>query len=277
MAAKILVRRRRPERPAPAELHAQAGGLRGHHRSRRGEGFRLWGEEVPALILLDVMPESSTATRSPRRSGPRRALHPRPDHHAHRRGRGRAEIRASAPVRTTTGQAFHPAELLARIRSCSRGSPPRTSPSAARRSAASSPSTGRRVASARRRSRSTSAIALQKELGRRSASSTPTSSSATTGLHGPPVSTGRASSTSRAHRRSTPILLRGILVEHESKIDLLLAAPFSGDGGLVTKEHVAATIDALRGMYDYVVVDVDKRLDDLNLGSSTPRSSSSSS
>jgi len=34
----------------------------------------------------------------------------------------------------------------------------------------------------------------------------------------------------------------------------------------VTRDHLAQILDVLRGMYDYVVVDVDKRLDDLNLG-----------
>ncbi|HSW43445.1 MAG TPA: hypothetical protein VLM76_13125, partial [Patescibacteria group bacterium] len=32
------------------------------------------------------------------------------------------------------------------------------------------------------------------------------------------------------------------------------------------KEHLTLVIDVLRGLYDYVVVDVDKRLDDMNLG-----------
>jgi pilus assembly protein CpaE len=61
-------------------------------------------------------------------------------------------------------------------------------------------------------------------------------------------------------------LLRGVLVEHDSKIDLLLAPPSPETAELVTKEHLTTTLEVLRGMYDYVVVDVDKRLDDLNLG-----------
>jgi pilus assembly protein CpaE len=34
----------------------------------------------------------------------------------------------------------------------------------------------------------------------------------------------------------------------------------------VTQEHVPLILDVLRGLYDYVVVDIDKRLDDINLG-----------
>jgi len=61
-------------------------------------------------------------------------------------------------------------------------------------------------------------------------------------------------------------LLRGVIVEHDSKIDLLLAPPTPEQAELVTKEHLTQVIDVLRGLYDYVVVDVDKRLDDMNLG-----------
>jgi pilus assembly protein CpaE len=61
-------------------------------------------------------------------------------------------------------------------------------------------------------------------------------------------------------------LLRGVVVEHDSKVDLLLAPPTPEQAELVTKEHLTQIIDVLRGLYDYVVVDVDKRLDDMNLG-----------
>ena len=37
------------------------------------EGLALWQQESPSLILLDATPAGSTATRSRRRSGPRKA------------------------------------------------------------------------------------------------------------------------------------------------------------------------------------------------------------
>ena len=54
MTGKDPCRRRRGERPAPAAVHAQAGGLRRVDRRRRQEALRLWQPKRPALILLDV-------------------------------------------------------------------------------------------------------------------------------------------------------------------------------------------------------------------------------
>ncbi len=55
-------------------------------------------------------------------------------------------------------------------------------------------------------------------------------------------------------------------MKHDSGVDLLLAPPSPETAELVTKEHMAHILETLRGLYDYVVVDVDKRLDDTNLG-----------
>ncbi len=60
-------------------------------------------------------------------------------------------------------------------------------------------------------------------------------------------------------------LMRNVVVRHDSGIDLLLAPPSPETAELVTTTHVAHILETLRGMYDYVVVDVDQRLDDLNL------------
>jgi pilus assembly protein CpaE len=60
-------------------------------------------------------------------------------------------------------------------------------------------------------------------------------------------------------------LLRGVLVKHDSGIDLLLAPPSPETAELVTPSHIMTILDHLRGLYDYVVVDIDKRLDEVNL------------
>src|SRR5487761_2594852 len=61
-------------------------------------------------------------------------------------------------------------------------------------------------------------------------------------------------------------LLRNVVVKHDSGVDLLLAPPSPETAELVSKEHITRIIETLRVVYDYVVVDVDKRLDDTNLG-----------
>jgi pilus assembly protein CpaE len=62
-------------------------------------------------------------------------------------------------------------------------------------------------------------------------------------------------------------LLHSILVRHDSGVDVL-AAPASPEAAeAVSQEarHVARVLEVLRAGYDYVVVDIDKRLDETNL------------
>jgi pilus assembly protein CpaE len=62
-------------------------------------------------------------------------------------------------------------------------------------------------------------------------------------------------------------LLRSVIVKHDSGVDLLLAPPSPESADLVVAEqhHMARIVEQLRQMYDYVLVDIDKRLDDNNL------------
>jgi len=60
-------------------------------------------------------------------------------------------------------------------------------------------------------------------------------------------------------------LSRSILQQHDSGMGLLLAPPTPETADLVTPAHMSQILDILSGMYDYVVVDIDKRLDDTNL------------
>jgi pilus assembly protein CpaE len=61
-------------------------------------------------------------------------------------------------------------------------------------------------------------------------------------------------------------LIRQVVVKHDSGIDLLLAPPSPETAELVTPEHMPIVLDHLKGLYDYVLIDIDKRLDDVNLG-----------
>jgi pilus assembly protein CpaE len=62
-------------------------------------------------------------------------------------------------------------------------------------------------------------------------------------------------------------LLKSVLIHHDSGIDLLLAPPSPEAAELVSAEqhHMSAVIDLLRQRYDYVIIDIDKRLDETNL------------
>jgi pilus assembly protein CpaE len=60
-------------------------------------------------------------------------------------------------------------------------------------------------------------------------------------------------------------LMKSVLVRHDSGVDLLLAPPSPEDGDLVTEAQMGQSLAILRTMYDYVVVDVEKRLGDLTL------------
>jgi pilus assembly protein CpaE len=60
-------------------------------------------------------------------------------------------------------------------------------------------------------------------------------------------------------------LIRQVLVKHESGIELLLAPPSPEMAELVTHDHIPEVIAQLPNEFDYVVLDVDKRLDEVNL------------
>jgi pilus assembly protein CpaE len=62
-------------------------------------------------------------------------------------------------------------------------------------------------------------------------------------------------------------LLRSVLVKHDSGVDLLLAPPSPETAELVSADqhHMSRIVEQLRGLYDYVLIDIDKRLDETNL------------
>ncbi len=268
MAAKILVVDDDPNVQRLLSYTLKQEGYEVVVAADGAEGFKLWGQEDPALILLDVM--------LPKLDGYQVA------------GKIRAEegSESHVPIIMLTAEAeveqkirglragaddylvkpFHPAELLARIKSLLARFAPRDL-------LVGRPPLGRVLAfyGAKGGVGTTTiainvAIALQRELGRRVCL---VDANLQFGDHRVFMDLGldRKSIVDAVSAPSIDAdLLRGILVEHESKIDLLLAPPSPETAELVTKEHLATIVDVLRGMYDYVVVDVDKRLDDLNLG-----------
>ncbi len=62
-------------------------------------------------------------------------------------------------------------------------------------------------------------------------------------------------------------VLKRVVVRHDSGIDLLLAPPSPTSAEMVSGEqhHMLKVIELLRTVYDYVLVDMDKRLDDNTL------------
>jgi pilus assembly protein CpaE len=268
MAAKILVVDDDPSVQRLLSYTLKQEGYEAIVAADGAEGFRLWGQEQPALILLDVM--------LPKLDGYQVAA------------KIRAEEGSSShvPIIMLTAEAeveqkirglragaddylvkpFHPAELLARIKSLLARFAPRDV-------LVGRPPLGRVLAfyGAKGGVGTTTiainvAIALQRELGRRVCL---VDANLQFGDHRVFMDLG-LDRKSIVDVVSAPMvdadLLRSVVVEHDSKIDLLLAPPSPETAELVTKDHMAQILDILRGMYDYVVVDVDKRLDDLNLG-----------
>jgi pilus assembly protein CpaE len=60
-------------------------------------------------------------------------------------------------------------------------------------------------------------------------------------------------------------LLKSIVVKHDSGVDLLLAPSRPEESDLIAEDRLIAVLTSLRTTYDYVIVDVDKRLGDLTL------------
>ena len=199
MAAKILVVDDDPNVQRLLQYTLKQEGYEVIVAADGAEGFRLWAAEAPDLILLDVaLPKLDgyqVATKIRGRGG--RAPHVpiimlTAEREVEQKVRG---LRAGADDYLV--KPFHPAELLARIKSLLARFAPQdvlAGPAAAR--AGSWPSTAPRAASARRRSPSTRRSRSTASSAARSAWSTATSSSATTGSSSTSGSTARASSTS---------------------------------------------------------------------------------
>jgi pilus assembly protein CpaE len=232
------------------------------------EGFRLWRDEAPDLVLLDVM--------LPKLDGYQVATQIR----AEEEGSSHvpiimltAEREVEQKVRGLRAGAddylikpFHPAELLARIKSLLARFAPRDVLLAR-------PPMGRILAfyGAKGGVGTTTiainaAIALHRELGRKVCL---VDGNLQFGDHRVFLDLGldRKSIVDIVTAPSVDAdLIRNVIVKHDSGIDLLLAPPSPETAELVRPEHLPYIGEQLTTMYDYILIDVDKRLDDINLG-----------
>ena len=232
------------------------------------EGFRLWGAEAPDLILLDVMLpkldgyQVATKIRSEEGSASHvPIIMLTAEREVEQKVRG---LRAGADDYLI--KPFHPAELLARIKSLLARFAPRESLLAR-------PPLGRVLAfyGAKGGVGTTTiainaAIALHRELGRKVAL---VDGNLQFGDHRVFLDLGldRKSIVDLVTAPSIDAdLVRQVMVKHDSGVDLLLAPPSPETAELVHPEHLPIIAEQLASLYDYTLIDVDKRLDDVNLG-----------
>ena len=267
MAAKILVVDDDPNVQRLLQYTLKQEGYEVVVASDGAEGFRLWGAEAPDLILLDVMLpkldgyQVATKIRTEEgSSGHVPIIMLTAEREVEQKVRG---LRAGADDYLI--KPFHPAELLARIKSLLARFAPRDALLAR-------PPLGRILVyyGAKGGVGTTtiainSAIALHRELGRKVCL---LDGNLQFGDHRVFLDLG-LDRKSVVDVVSAPTidgdLIRQVLVKHDSGIDLLLAPPSPETAELVRPDHIPQICEQLTSMYDYIVVDVDKRLDDNNL------------
>jgi pilus assembly protein CpaE len=268
MAAKILVVDDDPNVQRLLQYTLKQEGYEVVIAADGAEGFRLWGAEAPDLILLDVMLpkldgyQVATKIRTEEgATGHVPIIMLTAEREVEQKVRG---LRAGADDYLI--KPFHPAELMARIKSLlARFAPSET--------LVGRPPLGRVLAlyGAKGGVGTTTiainaAIALHRELGRKVAL---VDGNLQFGDHRVFLDLG-LDKKSIVDLVSAPTidtdLVRQVMVKHDSGIDLLLAPPSPETAELVTPEHMPVILDLLRGLYDYVLIDIDKRLDDINLG-----------
>ena len=268
MAAKILVVDDDPVVQRQLQFALKQEGYEIVTASDGAEGFRLWGAESPSLILLDVMlpkldgyqvaakirQEEGTTAHVP-------IIMLTAEREVEQKVRG---LRAGADDYLI--KPFHPAELLARIKSLLARFAPHDV-------LVGRPPLGRVFAfyGAKGGVGTTTiainaAIALHKELGRKVCL---VDGVLQFGDHRVFLDLGldRKSMVDIVSAPSIDVdLVKQVMVRHDSGIDLLLAPPSPETAELVTPEHIPIILDHLRTLYDYVLIDIDKTLDDINLG-----------
>lgn len=231
------------------------------------EGFRLWGVEGPALVLLDVMLPKLDGYQVARkiRSEEGEGRHVpiimlTTDGGVEQRVQG---LRAGADDYLI--KPFHPAELVARIRSLLARFAPEVSPDGQRPLGRLHVFYGAKGGVGTTTLAINAAIGLHRELGRKVVL---VDGNLQFGDHRVFLDLGldRKSILDIASAPAIDAdLIRRVLIRHDSGVDLLLAPPQPEMAELVTDAHIGQILTILRGLYDYVVVDVDKRLDDFNL------------
>jgi len=268
VAAKILVVDDDPNVQRLLQYTLSQEGYEVVVASDGAEGFRLWGAESPALVLLDVMlpkldgyqvaakirAEESAGSHVP-------IIMLTAEREVEQKVRG---LRAGADDYLI--KPFHPAELLARMKSLLARFAPREA-------LVGRPPMGRVHAyyGAKGGVGTTTiainaAIALHRELGRKVVL---VDGNFQFGDHRVFLDLGldRKSIVDIVSAPSIDAeLIQQVLVKHDSGVDLLLAPPSPEVAELVSAQHVPQIITVLRSLYDYVIIDLDKRLEDINLG-----------
>ncbi len=268
MAAKILVVDDDPNVQRLLQYTLKQEGYDVVIAADGAEGFRLWGDELPDLILLDVMlPKlDGYQVASKIRSEEASSSHVpiimlTAEREVEQKVRG---LRAGADDYLI--KPFHPAELLARIKSLLARFAPRDILLAR-------PPMGRVLAfyGAKGGVGTTTiainaAIALHREMGRKVCL---VDANLQFGDHRVFLDLGldKKSIVDIVSAPNIDVdLVRQVMVKHDSGIDLLLAPPSPESADLVHADHLPQIIEHLRSLYDYILIDVDKRLDDVNLG-----------
>ncbi|HEX7474191.1 MAG TPA: response regulator [Candidatus Limnocylindrales bacterium] len=267
MAAKILVVDDDPDVQRTLAYTLKQEGYQVVVAGDGAEGFRLWSTESPSLMLLDIM--------LPKLDGYQVAAKIRSEEGSNAHVpiiMLTAEREVEQKVRGLRAGAddylikpFHTAELLARIKSLLA----RFAPSEA---LVGRPPLGRvHVYYGAKGGVGTTtiainaAIALHRELGRKVCL---VDGNLQFGDHRVFLDLGldRRSIVDVVTAPSIDIdLIQQILVRHDSGVDLLLAPPSPETAELVTQEHMPIILDLLRTAYDYILIDIDKKLDEINL------------
>jgi pilus assembly protein CpaE len=268
MAAKILVVDDDPNVQRLLQYTLKQEGYEVVTASDGAEGYRAWSSQDPALILLDVMLPKldgyQVATKIRQEEGNKGhvpIIMLTSEREVEQKVRG---LRAGADDYLI--KPFHPAELLARIKSLLARFAPRET-------LVGRPPLGRVIAlyGAKGGVGTTTiainaAIALHRELGRKVCL---VDGNLQFGDHRVFLDLG-LDKKSIVDIVSAPSidqdLVRQVVVKHDSGVDLLLAPPSPETAELVTHEHMPLILEQLSTLYDYVLVDIDKRLDDVNLG-----------
>ena len=267
MAAKILVVDDDPNVQRLLQHTLKQEGYEVVIAADGAEGFRLWSTEAPDLVLLDVMLPKLDGYQVASRIRAEEAANTHvpiimltAEREVEQKVRG---LRAGADDYLI--KPFHPAELLARIKSLLARFAPRET-------LLSRPPMGRILAFYPAKGgvgcttiAINAAIALHRELGRKVCL---VDGNLQFGDHRVFLDLG-LDRRSIVDVVSAPAmdadLLRGIVLTHDSGVDLLLAPPSPETADHVTAAHMHQILQLLGGMYDYVIVDIDKRLDDINL------------
>jgi len=266
MAAKILVVDDDPNVQRLLTYTIRQAGYDVVTANDGAEAFRAWNAEHPDLVLLDVMLPKLDGYEVTARIRAAEAGRHVPiimltaEKELDQKVRG---LRAGADDYLI--KPFHPQELLARVKGLLVRFAPKDVP-------AGPPALGRVLAfyGAKGGVGTTTiainaAIALHRELGRRVAL---VDANLQFGDHRVFLDLGldRKSIVDVVSAPTIDLdLMQTVLVRHDSGVHLLLAPPSPETAELVTQDDLPEILRQLRTAYDYVLVDLDKRLDEVNL------------